>query len=106
MFIGFRLKSDAIYNDLKAQCGPKPCGDERRAASDTGKQDQSIADVGLVVGIVGGAAAVAFLLVRAFAPRGAAAAAAAPITIGLSGLRPSGPVHPAPPPPRPHPPAP
>jgi hypothetical protein len=69
VFIGFGLKSRSIYDDLNARCGPASCGDAERATADSGKQNQTIANVGLAVGIVSAAATFAFLLVRAAGPR-------------------------------------
>jgi hypothetical protein len=76
IFAGFGLKSESTYNDLAAKCLPLGCGDEDRALADEGKRDQTIANVGLVVGIVGAASAITFLLVRAYGPRTARSAGA------------------------------
>jgi len=80
VFVGFGLKSDSTYKDLAAKCGAEGCGAEDRAVADEGKRDQTIANVGLVVGIAGAASAITFLLLRAYAPRSASAMAG-----GLSG---------------------
>ena len=73
VFVGFGLKSGSIYDDLRTRCGTVGCGDADRATADAGKRDQTIANVGLAVGIVGAVATVSFLLVRAYAPRSSAA---------------------------------
>ena len=74
VFIGFGLKSGAIYDGLNTKCGPTGCGAADRAEADVGKRDQTIANVGLAVGIVGVATTFAFLLVRAYGPRSTSAA--------------------------------
>lgn len=71
VFAGFALKSGATYDSLNTRCGAAGCGAADRAEADTGKRDQTIANVGLAVGIAGAAAAVVFLLVRAYSPRAA-----------------------------------
>ena len=82
-FIGFGLKSQSIYDELQSACGSAGCGPERRARAYEGKRDQTIANVGLVVGIAGAAAAVAFLLIHAYSPRSAGKARAALATGAL-----------------------
>jgi hypothetical protein len=73
VFIGFGMKSTSIYDDLHAKCGTTGCGPQDRATADTGKRDQTIANVGLGVGIAGAASLITFLLIRAYAPRSASA---------------------------------
>jgi hypothetical protein len=73
VFVGFGLKSASIYDNLRAKCGAAGCGEEDRATADSGKRDQTIANVGLGFGIAGAAAAIVFLVVRASAPRSSAA---------------------------------
>lgn len=74
VFVGFRLKSDAIYDELKQSCEAQGgCTAADQPKADIGRRDQTIADVGLVVGIAGAAAAVTFLFVRAYGPRTTAA---------------------------------
>jgi hypothetical protein len=85
VFIGFKLKSDSIYDDLQRRCGPSSCGPADRADADEGKRDQNIATVGLVVGGVAAASAIAFVLVRAYGPRNDARAE--PIQIGPGSFR-------------------
>jgi hypothetical protein len=74
VFIGFGLESGSIYDDIDARCRTTGCGAADRAQADVGKRDQTIANVGLAVGIVGAAATFAFLLVRAVGPRSTSAA--------------------------------
>jgi hypothetical protein len=71
VFIVFDRKSQAIYDELRDACGNVGCGPERRPRADEGKRDQTIANVGLAIGVVAGVATIAFLLVRAYGPRSA-----------------------------------
>jgi hypothetical protein len=77
LFIGFGLKSQSTYDELERTCGRAGCGADQRTRADEGKRDQTIANVGLAVGITGAAATIAILLVRAYSPRAGGAAAAA-----------------------------
>jgi len=86
LFVGFGLKSDAIYTDLSAKCGALGCGTEDRALADEGKRDQTIANVSLAVGIVGAASAISFLLVRAYGPRTTGAARAPRLVVTAGGV--------------------
>jgi hypothetical protein len=52
----FGLKSRSTYNDLEASCPGGHCPADRGADIDAGKRDQTIANVGLVVGVIGLAA--------------------------------------------------
>ena len=64
VFAGFGLSSDATFRDLSRRCGPSSCGPADRADAESGKRAQTIANVGLVVGVVGAVAAgVLFALV-------------------------------------------
>ena len=77
LFVGFGLQSQSIYDDLNQRCGPASCGSAERTRADDGERAQTLANVGLAVGLAGAAATVTFLLVRAFAPRSAPAAVGA-----------------------------
>jgi len=69
-FVYFKLRSESIYNEL-SDC--KPCSPDHRDRADLGARDQTIANVGLVVGIVGLAAGTGFLIYSSRKPsRGAA----------------------------------
>jgi hypothetical protein len=58
-FAVFGLMSNATYNDLEAQChGPCPPGQGNASEISKGKTQQTVADVGLAVGLVGTAATV------------------------------------------------
>ncbi len=77
LFVGFGLKSQSTYDELEKSCGKAGCGPADRPRADEGKRDQTIANVGLAVGIAGAAAAVTFLLIRAYSPANASGASAA-----------------------------
>jgi hypothetical protein len=62
-FTIFGLRSESTWDDLSSRCGPSFCGPADRAAADSAKTDQSIANVGLVVGSVAAIATVAFVLI-------------------------------------------
>lgn len=47
------LKSNSIYNDLHDACGDKPCPPSRADDVSAGKRWQTIANVGLVLGVIG-----------------------------------------------------
>lgn len=80
VFIGFGLSSEGKYADLEKKCqSAAGCGSTAdREDADAGKRDQTIANVGLAVGITGAAAAITFLLVRAFGPRTSTASPSSP----------------------------
>jgi hypothetical protein len=84
LFIGFGLQSRSIYDELEQYCGKSGCPPAQRQRADEGKRDQTIANVGLAVGIAGAAATVVFLLVRAYSPRTAAGVGSA---LGRGALR-------------------
>jgi hypothetical protein len=63
VFTGFGLASKATYDDLAARCGPTNCGPADRDDADRGKRQQTIANVGLVVGSVAAVATIAFVVV-------------------------------------------
>jgi hypothetical protein len=50
-FIGFGVASGSIYNDLKNRCGSS-CTEADRSDANRGKAFQTVANVGVVVGIV------------------------------------------------------
>jgi len=58
MFTAFGLMSQSTYSDLKDNCGTGPCPASFSDQISTGKTQQTLANVGLVVGIVGAAAGV------------------------------------------------
>lgn len=62
-FAFFGLRSQSAYSSLE-QCSPT-CGDDRRAEADRGAREQTFANVGLVVGIVGVVVAGTLLVLHA-----------------------------------------
>jgi len=63
VFTGFGLSSQSTYDDLVARCGASPCGPAERADADSGARAQTIANVGLTVGLVAAAATIVFVVV-------------------------------------------
>jgi hypothetical protein len=61
-FTIFGAMANGKYSDLKNQCGG-PCAPSRQSDIDAGKRDQTVANVGLVVGLLGAAAAVTLFVV-------------------------------------------
>jgi hypothetical protein len=82
-FAVFGLMSNATYNDLSAQChGPCAPGQGNASEISKGKTQQTVADVGLAVGLVGTAATVVlFVMSLPTKPEDGKAASASP---GLS----------------------
>lgn len=64
VFAGFGASSHSTYENLRDRCGPHACGDAERADADLGMKNQRIANAGLVVGLVGAAAAGTLLVVH------------------------------------------
>jgi hypothetical protein len=62
MFAGFGATSEAIYAGLDDRCGPDRCRPSDRADADAGKRQQTIANVGLVLGVTGVALGTALLV--------------------------------------------
>ncbi|GAC1580399.1 MAG: hypothetical protein NVS3B20_11270 [Polyangiales bacterium] len=87
-FTLFGVMANAKYNDLKSQCGQGPCTTDQGATIDAGKRDQRIANVGLVVGILGLGAGVALFVVSGshHENKPMAAVAIGPSSIGLRGV--------------------
>jgi hypothetical protein len=63
VFTIFGLSSQSAYDDLAERCGPRACGPNDRELADEGKRSQTIANVGLGVGIVAAVATVVFVWV-------------------------------------------
>jgi hypothetical protein len=85
VFVGFGLESESIYSRLQKRCGPGNCSAVDKSEADAGKRDQTIANVGLAVGIVGAASLITILLIRAYAPRDRGSATSH-ATVSPSGL--------------------
>jgi hypothetical protein len=62
VFAGFGLASLSEYNSLSSQCGTT-CGASDRGQANTGKQNQTIANVGLVTGSIAAAATLTFAVI-------------------------------------------
>jgi hypothetical protein len=52
-FVGFGLSSESTYSGLDERCAPRCTGADRDEA-DTGRRQQTFANIGLVVGVVAG----------------------------------------------------
>jgi hypothetical protein len=57
------LKSNSIYNDLKDSCGNNPCPSSKSDDISSGKRWQTIANVGLVIGVIGVATGVTLFVI-------------------------------------------
>jgi hypothetical protein len=86
-FAVFGLMSKSTYDDLKSTCGDAPCPEDRRDDVSSGKTQQTIANIGLVVGAVGLAAGVTLFVLSTPSKSGAAAARVevGPSFIGMRG---------------------
>lgn len=75
------------YSDLKDACGGKPCPESKRSDVEGGQTRQTIANIGLVVGLVGVATGVTlFVLSKPKSPsEGTTQAVVGPSFVGLSG---------------------
>jgi hypothetical protein len=72
-FAFFGLRSQSVYSSLE-QCSPT-CPPDRQAEADRGSREQTIANIGLVVGIVGAVACVSLIIAGATSsPKNAARA--------------------------------
>jgi len=60
--IGFGLAADQRFADLDSQCMGGPCPPELSDTVDEGRTYQTMANVGIVIGSIGTAAAIAFLV--------------------------------------------
>jgi hypothetical protein len=85
-FAIFGAMSNAKYSDLKSACNGGPCPPSRQSDIDAGKRDQRIANVALVLGLVGAGAAVT-LFVLSQPKKSQAPAAALVVGPGELGLR-------------------
>jgi hypothetical protein len=69
VYVGFNAGARSTYDDLAARCGPDRCTDADRPTADDGEGQQTIAMVGLSVGIVAALASVTFAVIAASRPR-------------------------------------
>lgn len=72
----FGLRSESTWSDLSSRCGPSFCGPADRSDADAAKTNQTIANVGLVVGAVAAVATITFVVMHLTARDDAAQAAA------------------------------
>jgi hypothetical protein len=80
------IASNNTYNDLQAQChGPCPPGQGNQDEISRGKTQQTIADVGLVVGIVGAGAAVTLFVMSIPSTADKVSAVVGPAWMGFKG---------------------
>jgi hypothetical protein len=56
MFAFFGLKANSSYSDLQAACGNGPCPPGHESAISDGRTEQTVANIGLAVFVVGAAA--------------------------------------------------
>jgi hypothetical protein len=91
VFTGFGLASQSEYNSLSSKCGSTGCTSAAdRASASTGKQNQAIANVGVVVGSIAAASTLTFVVIaltsRTASARPAGAAANLRVGPGSLGL--------------------
>lgn len=79
------IASNDTYNDLRAKCGTGPCPSTLAGEVSRGKTQQTIANVGLVFGILGVAAGATFFVWWLLPPSHASAASAS-LVVGPSSL--------------------
>jgi hypothetical protein len=68
------LKSNSIYSDLKDACGSNPCPSSKSDDISSGKRWQTIANVGLVIGVIGVATGVTLFVLSKPKTEGGASA--------------------------------
>lgn len=67
--------SNGTYSDVKAACGTSPCPASQASLVSRGQREQTIANVGLVLGLIGVAAGTTFLVLDLTSRKSAPAAA-------------------------------
>jgi hypothetical protein len=80
-FTVFGLKANGTYSDLRSQCPAGPCPPGHEDDISSGKTSQTVANIGLVVGIVGAAAGVTLFLLS-MPKKNAPASAATALVVG------------------------
>jgi hypothetical protein len=78
VFAGFGIASLAEYQDLQKECAPHCSTTDQHNEADTGKRNQLIANVGVVVGSVGAATTATFVIIALSSPAAGSPAGAAP----------------------------
>jgi hypothetical protein len=86
-FALFGALAHSAYDDLQATCGTGPCPPSKADEISSGKSKQTIANVGLAVGIVGAAAGTTLfvLSLKRGSPSSSAALIVSPAWIGVGG---------------------
>ncbi len=86
MFTAFGLMSQSTYSNLKDQCGEGPCPASFADDVSAGKTQQTVANLGLALGIVGAAAGATFFVLSLKQPKAdeGQPAATAKIVVGPS----------------------
>ena len=86
MFTIFGLKANGTYSDLKSACNDGPCPPGHESDISAGKTQQTIANVGLVVGVLGAAAGVTLFVLSMPKKNAEPAPPAAWVTVGPSSV--------------------
>lgn len=81
----FGLMARSTYDDLNRTCAGGPCSSDKAGDISAGKTSQTIANVGLVVGLVGAAAGATFFVLSMSKRPSGAALAVSPGWIGVRG---------------------
>jgi hypothetical protein len=63
VFIGFGADSQSTFEALRDRCGPSSCGPDDRNEAETGERKQTLANIGLGVGIAGAVATLVFVVI-------------------------------------------
>jgi hypothetical protein len=83
----FGAMASSRYSTVKDECGARPCPESKRDLVEGGQTFQTVANIGLVVGIIGaGAGVTLFLLSKPKKPtEGSTSAVIGPSYFGLQG---------------------
>lgn len=78
--------ANSTYNDLDSACGGGPCPPDRKSDIDAGRRDQTIANIGLAVGVIGvGAGVTLYVLSKRSSSSPSAALVVSPTWAGIQG---------------------
>ncbi len=86
MFAIEGVASNNTYSDLKKQCGAAPCPPSLASEVSSGKTQQAIANVGLVIGVVGLAVGATFFVLWVLPQKSSTASANVGLTVGPGSL--------------------
>jgi hypothetical protein len=86
-FVIFGALEKSTYNDLQDACHGGPCPPERADDISTGRSRQTIANVGLVAGLVGAAAGAVLFVVSAPSKTSSSASASVVVAPGFVAVR-------------------